>query len=84
MRSDDDDPFYEDEGTPAAWFGVRIEQGRGHASPHALAMLERSIVPPREIEPSVSDTQQALCMALLDLTANTRAELAYLAHAAAS
>lgn len=77
-------PFYADEETSPAWYRVRIHQGRGHAPPHALAMLERGIAPPREIERSVSDAQQALCMALLDLTANTRAELVSLAHAAAS
>jgi len=77
-------PFYADEETPPAWYGVQINQGRGHAPPHALAMLGRGIAPPRDIEPRVSDAQQALCMALLDLTATSRAELAYLAHAAAS
>jgi hypothetical protein len=77
-------PFYEDEATLPAWYGVSINQGRGHATSQALAMLGRDIVPPREIERSVSDAQQALCMALLELSANTRADLAYLAHAAAS
>jgi hypothetical protein len=77
-------PFYEDEESLPAWYGVRINQGRGHAPPHALAMFERTIALPREIARSVSDAQQALCMALLGLTATTRAELTTLAHAAAS
>jgi hypothetical protein len=75
-------PFYDGQYRYPAWYDVTMCEGRTEPRPEALAMLAREVVAPRALAEDVTAGEEALCCAMLELSAVDRASLLRLSREA--